>query len=165
MMVNIANSYDGNATADTPVFVGEHRAEIIESSIEPVSKINDCGDCLMLTWKILEGPDAGRLIWQRLNLYFRGNNAQKVVEIANAQFAGLRNATGVAMPQDSSELHNRPCIIVVGKQKNAPEYHEIKRVKPLHQPANNAPENHSPPQGATGPGAAPASSPFARPAA
>lgn len=173
-MVNLANSYDATATADVPVSTGEHKAEIIESDIQPVSKQNPMGDCLVLTWKIMEGPDAGKLIWQRLNLYFAGNNAQKVVEIANSQFAGVRQATDVPTPQDSSELHNRPCIIVVGPQKNSPEYQEVKRVKAFagQQTAkSNATPNHqAAPQGATGQnttnvGGAHSTSPFARPAA
>jgi len=173
-MVNLANSYDANATADVPVSTGEHKAEIVESDIQPVSRQQQMGDCLVLTWKIMEGPDAGKLIWQRLNLYFAGNNAQKVVEVANSQFAGVRQATGVPTPQDSSELHNRPCIIVVGPQKNAPEYQEVKRVKAFAGQTtaqSNAAPNHQPaPQGATGQntanaGTAHSTSPFARPAA
>lgn len=165
-MVNLANSYDANATSDAPVSTGEHKAEIVESDIVPVSKQYPMGDCLILTWKIMEGPDAGKLIWQRLNLYFTGRNAQKVVEIANVQFAGVRQATGVPTPQDSAELHNRPCRIVVGPQSNAPEYQDVKRVKALvGQPAaqrNTAPNQQPAPQGATGQGG---TSPFARPAA
>jgi len=130
-MVNIAGSYDQNAQVQTRVPNGKYKAHIIESTIEPVSKTSENGDSLVLTWSIVEGENTGRIFFQRLNLYFRGNNARKVVEIANSQFAEVRKATGCIIVNDSNEMHNRPCWITIGDQRNKPEYQEIKRVEPI----------------------------------
>lgn len=169
-MANIAGSYDPNAQANEQLASGEYRAEIVESDIVPVSQKNDVGDCLKLTWRVADGPQTGRLIWQKLNLYFRGNNSGQVVQIANSQFAEVRKATGKQMPQDSSELHHIPCMITVGPQKNSPEYQEVKRVKPVGgQPAQaqaQAPVQTTQQNGQTPPQTgAPSAAPWNRPAA
>jgi len=114
-MANIANTYDPNAEATStfePVPAGEYRANIIEAEIEDVSKRDNKGRCLKLTWKLETGPYDGRLIWQRLNLWAENmNNLDKVINIANSQFAAIREATGRSAPQDTDELLHIPCII------------------------------------------------------
>lgn len=141
-MVNISGGYDQNATANQQLAAGEYVAEIIESGIDDVSKKTDMGSCLKFTWKVLEGQQSGQQEWQRLNLYFTGNNAAKVVQIANSQFAEIRDATGVFAPQDTSELHHIPCLIVVGPQKNNPQYNEIKKVRKLEGRSTGASTDH-----------------------
>lgn len=138
-MANIAGSYDPNAEPSgefEPVPAGEYRAKIIESEIDDISKTNNYGRCLKITWQIETGPFDGRLIWQRLNMWGENmNNIEKVISIAQSQFAAIRQATGKMAPQDSSELHHIPCNIRV-KIKNDPsgQYgpsNEVTSVKPV----------------------------------
>jgi len=138
-MANIAGSYDPNAEPSgdfDPIPAGEYRAKIIESEIEDISKNHNYGRCLKLTWQVETGQYDGRLVWQRLNMWGENmNNNDKVVSIAQSQFAAIRQATGKLAPQDSTELHGIPCMIRV-KVKTDPngQYgpsNEVTSVKPV----------------------------------
>lgn len=131
-MANIAGTYDQDAKPNDfdQLEAGTYRAKIIASDVEPVSKNNSKGRCLNLTWQVETGPNDGKLIWQRLNMWAENmDKLDKVISIANSQFASIRDATGKAAPQNSEELHHIPCMIVVGPQKNNPQYNEVKSVK------------------------------------
>lgn len=154
-MVDLVQQYDPDAEPNSfdQVPAGTYEAEIIESSKEPISKDKDIGDCLNLCWRVVAGDFAGRLFWQRLNLWWNGpeKNPGTVVKISNAQFKDIRDATGVSMPSDSTELHNIPCFVTYGPQKNNPEYSEVKSVKPVpgaptRQVASGGGRASSPPQ-------------------
>jgi len=118
-MVQIAGFYDENAEPSgdfSPIPAGQYVAEIVDSEIVNVSKNDDSkGTCLKLTWKIGEGELTGRLVWQRLNMWFSGNEKKpgEVARIANQQFAAIRQACGKGVVQDTAELHFIPCRIVV----------------------------------------------------
>jgi len=116
-MVQIAGYYDENAEPSgdlSPIPAGTYLAEIVESSIEPVSSKGNKGNCLKLVWKISEGEFAGRLIWQRLNIWAEEmNNLDKVKSIANSQFASIRQACGKGIVNDTDELHFIPVQITV----------------------------------------------------
>lgn len=137
-MVDIAGGYDTQAAPNAdfgPIPAGEYEAEIIESSMEDISRREDKGKCLVLVWKVLNGDFANRQIWQRINLWFSGaeKTPGKVVQIANAEFATVREATGVLAPADTSELHNRPCVLRVALVAD-PGYepkNEVKHAKPI----------------------------------
>lgn len=156
-MANIAGAYDPNAEPSgdfDPIPAGEYRAKIIESEVEDVSRNNNYGRCLKLTWQVETGQFDGRLVWQRLNMWAEGmNNLDKVISIAQSQFAAIRQATGKATPQDSSELHHIPCLIRVKVKTDPngqyPPNNEITSVKPVDgQPAQQggAQQRFSPPQ-------------------
>jgi len=146
-MANIAGSYDQNAAPAedfSPVPAGDYVAEIIDSSIEEISKQSAKGRCLKLVWKINGGDFDGRQIWQRINLWPENmNNQQKVVEIANAQFSSIRQATNVLLPNDTSELHHRACMLRVTVRTDpngqyAPQ-NEVKSVAGLNAAPGGAP--------------------------
>lgn len=148
-MVDLVQQYDPDAepNAYDTVPAGTYQAEIIESAREPISKDNDLGECLNLCWKIVAGELEGRLFWQRLNLWWTGDEKTPgtVVKIANAQFKDVRDATGVQFPSDSVELHHISCMVTYGPQKKDPNYSEVKSVKPIggapvKQVANGAPK-------------------------
>jgi hypothetical protein len=132
-MVDLVQQYDPEATGREDVPDGTYTAQIVESKKEPISKDKDVGDCLNLCWEVVEGPQAKRLIWQRLNLWWTGpeKTPGQVAKIANGQFADIRKATGVAIPNDSDELHFIPCLLTYGRQKNDERYGEVKSVRPL----------------------------------
>jgi hypothetical protein len=132
-MVDLVQQYDPDAEANSfdDLPPGTYEAEIVESGREPISKEQDLGECLNLCWKVISGELEGRLFWQRLNLWWTGNEKTpgQVVKIANGQFKDLRDATGVQFPSDSAELHNIPCLVTYGPQKKNPQYSEVKSVK------------------------------------
>lgn len=135
-MVDISGSYDPNAEVSQfdrlPPF-SDQRAKIIESEIIPISDKEDLGKCLNLTWQIETGPLDGRLFWQRINMWWTGPEKKPgtVVQIANSQFAAIRQATGKMTPQNTTELHHIPCLVSYGPQKKNPDYDEVKSVKPV----------------------------------
>jgi len=159
-MANIAGAYDPNAEPSgdfEPIPAGEYRAKIIESDIEDVSRNHNYGRCLKLTWQIETGPYDSRLVWQRLNMWAEGmTNNDKVVSIAQSQFAAIRQATGKLTPQNSEELHHIPCMIRV-KVRTDPsgQYgpsNEVTSVKPVDGggvAANGAQQFAPPPQAAS----------------
>ncbi|KAF1045647.1 DUF669 domain-containing protein [Xylophilus sp.] len=110
-MANLFGSYDPNAEAQaefSAIPTGEYLSVIVDSDMKP-TKSGD-GEFLELTYQVSEGEYKGRKVWARLNLKTPNAQAQ---EIANRQFASIREATGVANPRDSQELHNKPHIIRV----------------------------------------------------
>lgn len=110
-MANLTGAYDPNAEAQKEfgtIPTGDYLARIVESDMKPTS--GNTGHYLELVEEIMEGEYKGRKLWVRLNL---DNPNDKTVEIANRQFASVREATGVANPRDSQELHNKPHIIRV----------------------------------------------------
>lgn len=149
-MANIAGYYDEAAQPNDfdQLEAGIYRAKIIESEIVDISEKSNKGRCLKLTWQVETGPCDGRLTWQRLNMWPENmDNQDKVISIANSQFAAIRQATGKIAPQDSSELHHIPCMITVGPQKNNPQYNEVKSVKAVEGGGSQTPQRSAPPPG------------------
>lgn len=109
-MAILNNIYNPEAEAQQDLGklpTGEYVAQIIDSDLKPTQS---GGQYLELTYEVTEGPLKGRKHWERLNL---DNANAQVVEIANRQFASVREATGVPNPRDSAELHFRPHVIRV----------------------------------------------------
>ncbi|WP_426287482.1 DUF669 domain-containing protein [Luteibacter sp. E-22] len=110
-MANLFGSYDPNAEAQADLGklpTGEYLAVITDSDMKPTN--DNTGEYLELIYEVIDGPLKGRKHWERLNLK---NASAQTVEIANRQFASLREAIGVPNPRDSQELHNKPHIIRV----------------------------------------------------
>lgn len=87
---------------------GEYKVEITGSEMNPTK--NGDGERLSLTFKILEGPFSGRLLWEGLNLV---NPSQKAVEIAQRTLSQICHATGRMNITDSSQLHGVPMLVKV----------------------------------------------------
>lgn len=96
------------AEAFTALPAGLYNAQVIESDLKPTK--NGTGHYLQLTWKILEGQHAGRLVFDRLNIHNANETAQK---IGQQQLSALCHAVGIMQVADSSQLHNKPCRIKV----------------------------------------------------
>lgn len=94
--------------ASDPIPPGEYKAMIEESDVKPTKK-ND-GYVLKLTWLVLEGPYSARKIFQNINL---DNPNSKAVEIGQQELSAVCHGCGKLKVQDSSELHNIPCVIRV----------------------------------------------------
>ena len=108
-MANINGLYDTNAEAQQDfgaLPTGEYLVQIIDSDMKPTK--NNAGHYLELVREVMDGPHKGRKHWERLNL---DNPNVQAVEIANRAFASIREATGVANPVDSRDLHFKPHVI------------------------------------------------------
>ncbi|GGA05895.1 DUF669 domain-containing protein [Dyella caseinilytica] len=110
-MANLTGSYDPNAETQTdfsPLPTGEYIAHISDSDMVPFQ--NSDGEKLALVYTIAEGEFKNRKVWCDLSL--KHPNAQ-TSQIANRQFASIREATGVTNPRDSADLHFKNHIIRV----------------------------------------------------
>lgn len=102
-----ANTVEPNAPRD-PIPAGWYRAAIIESEEKPTKA--QTGSYLNLKFEILEGPHAGRHVYDILNL---NNPNQTAVEIAQRTLSAICRAVGVRTPKNSSDLHLKPVMILV----------------------------------------------------
>lgn len=91
-----------------PIPVGKYVAVITDSEMKPTK--SGTGNYLQLTFQIVEGEFANRLLWVRLNL---DNPNATAVDIARRELSSICRSVGVLVPTDSAELHNLPCVIHV----------------------------------------------------
>jgi len=91
-----------------PVPPGEYKVQITSSEFCQTSTGN--GHQLKLEMEILEGDQAGRRLYDRLNL---DNPNAQAVEIAQRTLSAICHAVGKLSVQDSEELHMLPMIAVV----------------------------------------------------
>ena len=87
---------------------GEYTALIEKSEIRDTKAGN--GRYLELTWRILEGDHENRLVWQRVTLE---NPSEKAVQFGKRRLSSICFSVGKEQIQDSSELHDIPCLIFV----------------------------------------------------
>ena len=110
-MANL-NGFDANTVepADElePIPAGKYIAVITDSEMKPTK--SGSGNYLQLTFQIVEGEYANRLLWVRLNL---DNPNATAVDIARRELSSICRSVGVLVPTDSVDLHNLPCCIHV----------------------------------------------------
>lgn len=106
-----ANEIDPSVPLD-PVPAGDYVAMIVESDDRETANGNGHG--LNLVWQIQEGQHKGRKLYQWLNIQHENEQAQL---ISRSEMSAVCRAVGVMTPGDSSELHDKPCILKVGVQK------------------------------------------------
>jgi hypothetical protein len=103
------NANDVEPTADfEPIPAGRYLAVVVDSEMKPTKA--GTGNYLQLSFQIIEGPYANRLLWARLNLDNPNDTARK---IAQGELSAICRAVGVLAPNDSVELHNLPLVIHV----------------------------------------------------
>lgn len=91
-----------------PIPADWYKAMIVESEMKATSA--GSGVYLMLTMQVLEGPYAGRKIFDRLNL----NNPNPVaVEIAYKTLSSICHSVNQIQVQDSQQLHGKPLQVKV----------------------------------------------------
>jgi hypothetical protein len=102
----------------TPIPVGKYEAMAIESEIKPTT----AGDLnrLSITWQITSGDYEGRRVFSGINMPHENHPYQnlpdgkkKAIEIGTKELNTICRAVGKLRVEDSSELHNIPCIIGV----------------------------------------------------
>ncbi len=111
-MANLGGTYQAdanNVSGDyTPVPAGDYIVQIESSDIEDGSKPGS--RYVQLEMVILDGPEAGRKLIDRLNLW---NNNQQAVDIAQRSMNALCVAVGKLAVSDTNELHGIPIIATV----------------------------------------------------
>lgn len=87
---------------------GKYKAVITKSEERPTKA--QTGSMLVLTCQIIDGPHQGVSLQDRLNL----NNPNKTAEeIAQRTLSAICRSVGVMMPNESSDLHDKPLMITV----------------------------------------------------
>lgn len=104
---------------------GEYIAVASDSEMKS-NKSND-GQHLSITFDIVEGQMEGRKLWSNYNVVNPNPDAER---IGRSELAALCKAAGVANPKDSSELHGKPVILVVGIDKKDASRNVVKGYKP-----------------------------------
>lgn len=144
--------YDTAATPNAgfePLPAGDYTGKIIDAEIVNISKNNDYGRCLKLTWEIQDDDYNGRLLFDRINLWpVKMGNIEKVIQIANSRFAAIREALGVGAVVETDELLQIPCRLTVNI-KNDPQYGASNYIKNYHalNAVDNTPTQHAPAAG------------------
>lgn len=119
-----ATTVDPSSAFD-PIAAGEYLAIAVGSEMKPTK--NKDGEYLKVEWEIVNGDNKGRRIWDQINLV---NKNETAVKIAQSTLSAICHAVGVMRPKDSSELHNKPCLIRVAlverKDKPGEMKNEIK---------------------------------------
>ncbi len=96
------------AAALDPIPSGWYNAQIVGSEMKPTSAGD--GAFLAMELQVLDGPYAGRKVFDRLNLQ---NKNPVAVEIAYKQLSAICHAVNVIQVQDSQQLHGRPLQVKV----------------------------------------------------
>jgi hypothetical protein len=95
---------------------GKYKCVIVSSEERPTKAMT--GTMLKLQIQVIEGPHQGAMVFDQLNI---NNPSQTAQEIAQRTLSAICRATGVMMPQDSSDLHNKPLLVTV-RVENSKEY-------------------------------------------
>lgn len=125
---------------------GKYLVQIIASEMRPTK--DGMGQYLYLELDVLEGPYAGRRLFDRLNLV---NPNPEAVEIAKRTLSAICRAAGKLQVNDSEQLHLIPLLADVRVRPPKGEYGESNSIRYL--PRNGAPG------AATSPGYAPRTNP------
>lgn len=117
-----------NAQAHTPASTptrsplpkGTYSAIVMDSTIKPTKA--GTGQYIELVLQIVDGPQAGRRVWDRLNV----SNPNKTAEdIALAQLQSLCQAVGVTNMTDTFQLHDRPFSVTVDIDRKEPDRNRV----------------------------------------
>jgi hypothetical protein len=129
-----------------PIPDGKYVAVITDSEMKPTK--SGTGNYLQMTFQIVEGEYANRLLWVRLNL---DNPNATAVDIARRELSSICRSVGVLVPTDSSDLHDLPCeltVVLKRRRDTGDLQNEVKgytkvgvtaEPKPASQVADNSP--------------------------
>jgi hypothetical protein len=117
---------------------GDYKACIVSSEQKLTKKAQESGNpadgtMLVLRYQILDGPHAGRQVFQNLNFL---NASEQAQSIGRQQLAAVFGACGVTAVGDSSELHDIPLtisLIVKAGTNGYSDRNEVKKVKKARQ--------------------------------
>ncbi len=95
-----------------PIPAGRYEAVVTESEMLPAK--SGKGRYLKVCIQVTQGEHKGRHVWAQINYE---HTSAVAAEIGRAELSALCRSVGVLTPKDSSELHNRPFVVVVGVRK------------------------------------------------
>jgi len=104
---------------------GEYAAIATEGAI--VDTKDTTGKMVKFKFQIFEGPMKDRTLFNNYNIK---NKSQQAEQIGRGQLKHFASVCGKPNATHPDELLNIPVILVVGVQKNNPEYNEVKNIKP-----------------------------------
>lgn len=116
--------------ANKPVPEGWYTAQIVKSEIKDTS--TGTGKRLNLSFKIMEGEYANKMVFEGLNIV---NPNPQAVEISKRMLRSICDALDIEELGDTNELHGQPMKVKVGiKPANAnwPESNKINNVKSVN---------------------------------
>lgn len=160
-MAIFAQTFDANTVepSNFDVFpAGKYLAQIVASEMRPTK--DGRGQYLFLELDILEGPFAGRKLFDRLNLV---NDNPDTVDIATRTLSSICRATGQMQVKDSEQLHLIPLIADVRVRPPKGQYGESNSIRYLPRNAA-APATRAPGAYASAPAPATAPAPQPQPA-
>ena len=157
-MAIFAQTFDANSVepSNFDVFpAGKYLAQIVASEMRPTK--DGRGQYLFLELDILEGPFAGRKLFDRLNLV---NDNPDTVDIATRTLSSICRATGQMQVKDSEQLHLIPLIADVRVRPPKGQYGESNAIRylPRNGSAPAAPAASSVPVAPAAPAPNPAAS-------
>jgi len=151
-MADLGTPFDATAVDPSSAYEvlppGKYVVQIVGSEMRPTK--DGQGRYLWLELDVLEGPQAGRKLFDRLNLV--NPNAQ-AVEIAQRTLSAICHATGRMQVQDSEELHLAPMLADVTVQPPKNGYGESNklRYRPLEEAETGRPRPAPTPRSAPTP--------------
>lgn len=146
-MLNVDMTHVDPTPRFDPIPAGDYLVTITESETKPTK--DGSGQYLSLKLEVQHGEFAGRVLFDRLNLWSSNHKAK---EIANRQLSQICHAVGVLQVQDSQQLHYKPLVAMVKLRPADGQYDASNDVKGYKQAA-------------LGGGMAPAPQPFQAPRA
>jgi hypothetical protein len=151
-MANLGATFDATTVDPATGFelfpVGKYVVQLVGSEMRPTK--DGGGQYLWLEFDVLEGPLAGRKLFDRLNLV---NASAQTVEIAQRTLSAICHATGRLQVQDSQELHLIPMVADVKIKPPKNGYGESNKIHylPLDRGAGATPPRPAAPAAATTP--------------
>jgi len=123
-----------NQKTSSVVPAGEYPAIMIESE-KVATKASD-GHYLKTQWQIVKGEFQNRRIFCNFNLWLNPSK-ELAIQIGKGQFSECCRAVNVLNPKDSSELHNKVCIVKlkIVKDDQYGDKNEITKFAPVGKQA------------------------------
>lgn len=137
------NASDVDPLGDfSPIPAGEYRCVAIKSDWKHTK--DGQGRYLEFTWQIVDGEHQSRMLFSRLNLE---NKSQQAVNIARSELSSICRATGCLTPRDTAELHDVPVMVKVALKKredNGEMTNEVKGYSSVKDYAQKQQDAHQP---------------------
>jgi hypothetical protein len=111
--------------------------------VESERKATNAGDgaYLKTKWQIVSGEFQNRVVFKNFNLWLPAHKEQ-ALQIARGEFSEFCRAVGVPNPKDSSQLHDKVCLVKVKVRKDkSGEYddqNDIAGFKPIGSAVQSA---------------------------
>lgn len=126
-MAQLGTTFEANSVDPSSGFpvvpAGKYLAQIVHSEMKDTK--DRTGKYLQFEIEIIDGPEKGHKIFDRLNLY---NSNDTAVQIAQRTLSAVCHATGVMSVSDSEQLHARRMIIEVRIEPGKGQYRDQNRV-------------------------------------